>query len=184
MTKSLFQFNLWVPGCLIFSFCCFNPIKRRKMMSLSSMWAPDRLRDRGGISAKNAYLSEIMLTRCHMATYILLNIVSGNGLLKVKWSHCFESTSRLRALLCRLWQVPSLVIGPFYCPYPSGYPSQLPGEYTAAHTQLGATAYKSALTGTHFLLGREKQCSVKWLAQGHNEQSHRQGIEPGTWPRS
>ena len=55
---------------------------------------------------------------------------------------------------------------------------------TAAHTQLGATAYKSAITGTHFLLGREKQYSVKCLAQGHNEQSHRQGIEPGTWPRS
>ena len=32
---------------------------------------------------------------------------------KGKGSHYFESTSRLRALLCRLWQVPSLVIGPF-----------------------------------------------------------------------
>ena len=64
--------------------------------------------------------------------------------------------------------------------YPSGYPSQLPGEYISAHTQLGAAAYKSALTGTHLLLGREKQCSVKCLAQGHNEQTHRQGIEPGS----
>ena len=34
------------------------------------------------------------------------------------------------------------------------------------------------------LLGREKQCSVKCLAQGHNEQTHLQGIELGTWPRS
>ena len=64
----------------------------------------------------------------------------------------------------------------FYCPYPSGYPYQLPGGYTAAHTQLDATAYKSALTGTHFLLGREKQCSGKYLAHRHNEQSHRLGI--------
>ena len=77
-------------------------------------------------------------------------------------------------------QVPSLVIGPLQSIYPYGYPSQLPGEYTAAHTQLGATVYKSALTGTHLILGREKQCSVKCLAQGHNKQTHRQGIEPGT----
>ena len=63
-------------------------------------------------------------------------------------------------------------------------PSQIPGEYTAAHMQLGARAYKSALAGTHLLLGREKQCSVKCLAQGHNKQMHRQGIELGTWPRS
>ena len=34
------------------------------------------------------------------------------------------------------------------------------------------------------LLGREKQCSVKCLAQGHNEQTPRPGIELGTWPRS
>ena len=34
------------------------------------------------------------------------------------------------------------------------------------------------------LLGREKQCSVKCLAQGHNEQTHRQGVELGTWPGS
>ena len=34
------------------------------------------------------------------------------------------------------------------------------------------------------ILGREKQCSVKCLAQGQNEQTHRQGIELGTWPRS
>ena len=34
------------------------------------------------------------------------------------------------------------------------------------------------------LLGREMQCSVKCLAQGHNEQMHRQGIELGTWPKS
>ena len=89
---------------------------------------------------------------------------------KVKrYGHCFESTSRLRALFCRLWQVPFLVIGPLQSMYPAGHPPELPGEYTAAHTQLGATAYKSALTGTHLLLGREKQCSVKCLAQGHSE---------------
>ena len=35
--------------------------------------------------------------------------------------------------------------------------------------QLGAKAYKSALTGTHLLLGREKQCGMKYLAQGHNK---------------
>ena len=52
-----------------------------------------------------------------------------------------------------------------YTPYPFGYPSQLPGEYTAIHMQLGATAYKSALTGTHFAPGlreamqREVPCS-------------------------
>ena len=52
-----------------------------------------------------------------------------------------------------------------HIPYPFGYPSQLPGEYTAAHTQLGATAYKSALTGTHSAPGsreamqREVPCS-------------------------
>ena len=68
--------------------------------------------------------------------------------------------------------------------YPSGCPSQLPGEYTAAHIQFAATAYKSALAGTHLLLGREKQCSVKCLDQGHKEQMHRQSIKPRTWPRS
>ena len=31
------------------------------------------------------------------------------------------------------------------------------GEYTAAYTQIGATANKSVLTGTHLLLGRDKQ---------------------------
>ena len=60
--------------------------------------------------------------------------------------------------------------------YPSRYPSQLSGEYTASHMQLGATAYKSALTDKRLLLGLEKQCSVKCLAQGHNEPMHRQGI--------
>ena len=45
-------------------------------------------------------------------------------------------------------------------PYPSGYPSQLPGEYTTAHTQLGATAYKSTLTGNLLLLGREARLSI------------------------
>ena len=52
-----------------------------------------------------------------------------------------------------------------HTPYPFGYPSQLPGEYAAAHTQLGATAYKSAFTGTHSAPGsreamqREEPCS-------------------------
>ena len=52
-----------------------------------------------------------------------------------------------------------------YTPYPFGYPAQLPGECTAAHTQLDATAYKSALTGTHSAPGsraamqREVPCS-------------------------
>ena len=63
--------------------------------------------------------------------------------------------------------------------YPSGYPSQLPGEYTAAHMQLGTTAYKSVLTCTRLLLGREKQCSMKCLAQRPNELEHRQGMNPG-----
>ena len=67
--------------------------------------------------------------------------------------------------------------------YPSGYPPQLHGEYTAADVQLGITAYKSALTSTHLPLGRKKQYSVNCLAQGQNEQTQRQGIEPGTWPR-
>ena len=40
--------------------------------------------------------------------------------------------------------------------YPSGYLSRLPGAYTATHKQLCITAYKSALTGTHLLLGQEK----------------------------
>ena len=73
--------------------------------------------------------------------------------------------SRLSALLCRFWQVPTLVIGPSPSIYPSRLPAQLPGEYTTAHTQLDATAYISALTSTHFLLGREKQCSMKCLAR-------------------
>ena len=77
---------------------------------------------------------------------------------------------------------PSLVIGPLQSIYSSGYPSQPPppGEYTATHTQLCATAYRSALTGTYLLQGREKQCSVKCLAQGHNERTYWQVIEPGT----
>ena len=37
--------------------------------------------------------------------------------------------------------------------------------------------YKSALTGTHSLLGREKVCSMQCFGQGHNEQTHRQGIQ-------
>ena len=56
-------------------------------------------------------------------------------------------------------------------------PSPLPAEYTAAHTKCGATAEKPALTGTHLLLGREKQCSVKCLAQ---EPTQRQCFEPGS----
>ena len=45
-------------------------------------------------------------------------------------------------------------------------------------------AYKSALSSSHWLLGQEKQCSMKCLAQGHKEQMHRQGIDLATWPRS
>ena len=60
------------------------------------------------------------------------------------------------------------------------------GVYSRSHAtwRHGLQICPHRYPGTHFLLGREKQCSVKCLAQGHNEQSHRQGIELGTWPRS
>ena len=49
-----------------------------------------------------------------------------------RYCHCFESTCRLNALLCRLWEVLYLIIGSLWSIYPSGYPPQIPGEYTAA----------------------------------------------------
>ena len=75
-------------------------------------------------------------------------------------------------------------ICPLRSTYPSGYPSQLPGEYTTTHTELEPTAYKSAFTSTHLPLHQEKQNSLKCLAQGNNESTYRQGIEARTWPRS
>ena len=72
-------------------------------------------------------------------------------------------------LLCRLWQVSSLVFGPLQSIYLSRYPFQILQEYATAHMQLGTTAYKSAITATHLLLSREKHCSMQCLAQGHNE---------------
>ena len=48
-----------------------------------------------------------------------------------------------------------MAIGPLQSIYTSGYHSKLPGEYTTTHTQRSATAYNSALAGTHLLLGQE-----------------------------
>ena len=118
----------------------------------------------------NKYSINDNIVQCILATDIL----------KHKEKSLIESTSRLRALLWRLWQ--SIFPGHWTFPvriYPSGYPSQLPGEYTAAHMQHGDTAYKSALAGTHLLLGREKQCSVKCLAQGHNGRRTSRVLKPG-----
>ena len=70
--------------------------------------------------------------------------------------------------------------------YPSGYPDQLPlGRIQQLTRNLAPRlTYLPSQVPTHLLLGRKKQCRVKCLAQGHNEQTNRQGIEPGTWPRS
>ena len=61
-----------------------------------------------------------------------------------------------------------------HTPYPFGYPSQLPGEYTAAHTQLGATAYKSALTGTPLCSWVERS-NAAWSALLRGTTSRRIG---------